>query len=153
MDDAAAVKPDADQPQNGNGEPKVARCESCNATMPTDFAPVQTKGHLAGKRAHLVRLHPGRPSAMRPCGPVYVAWFYWLAYVVTFPGQPERTRGGTVSFDAPITQPAQLASAITALQEAEAKKLKAVDRQTGAALMGAPLPEVEITGWQLVVAV
>lgn len=151
MDD---VKPDVEQPQNGNGEPKVARCEACGAVMPTDLATTQHRGHLAGKRAHMVAMFEGRPSkGVRPCGPVYVAWFYWISYAVTFPGKPERSRGGTVSFDAPINNPQQLAQAIHELQKAEAAKLKAVDPSSGYSLLGAPLPEVEIKGWQLVTAV
>lgn len=154
MDDAREIPaeqpviPEAPHP-NGNGAPTVGRCESCEFVVALDACVEK-----AGKRYHLAALHPGKPQrGMRQCGPVRVAWFYWLAYTVTLPGQHERTKGGAVSFDAPISQPAQLQSAKDALAQAEAAKVKAVDRATGQPLLGAPLPEIEILGWQLVTAV
>jgi hypothetical protein len=137
---------------NGNGaatEPKVGRCEQCEFGVLLDQCVER-----AGKRYHLAAIHPGKPGrGMRQCGPVAVAWIYWLTWVTRLPGQPEVTESGAVSFDAPITNPLQLASATTELASVERAKVKAVDRESGVALMGAPDPVVRVIGWQLLRAV
>lgn len=103
-----------------------------------------------GKRSHLVAIHNGKPGrGVRPCGPVLQAWIYWLAYTVRFEGAPEFTEAGAVSFDAPISNPGQVANATQQLVKHEAAKLKAVDRSSGAQLIGAPEPKVAVIGWTL----
>lgn len=103
-----------------------------------------------GKRTHLLSIHNGKPHrGVRPCGPVLQAWVYWLAYTVRFEGAPEFTEAGAVSFDAPISSPGQVANATQRLAQHEAAKMKAVDRTSGAQLVGAPEPKVAVTGWTL----
>lgn len=149
--------------ENGNGASTVAPevapqpervglCEQCGAK-------IDMRGTLsfAGRTYHPVEIggahgKPGKPKPtthrVRPCGPVASSWLYHVAYVVERPGLVQ-TKRSPFQTDWPITNPATLDALEAQLVAREDEATRAVDRQTGAALVGAPLPRVVITAWQL----